>query len=64
MVNDKSLLTVAGILTGLTAGIVIGIALAPMSGKDARHKIAGRVKWSLLSPREKYLYLWKRTCGV
>lgn len=64
MDNNKSLLTIAGVITGLAAGLVIGITLAPMPGRDARSKIADRIRWSFLSPKERYLYLWKRTCGV
>jgi gas vesicle protein len=62
--NTKSVGMLVGILTGFTVGIAVGMAVAPRPGMETREKIANRVKWQFLSPRERYLYLWKRTCGV
>jgi gas vesicle protein len=60
--NDNDKLTFVGLAAGLTVGLTLGILFAPRPGKEIREKIGDRINWALWSPKEKYAYLWKRTC--
>jgi hypothetical protein len=61
---NKSLGAFIGIITGFAVGVAVGMAVAPRPGDETREKIKKRVKWQFWSPRQRYQYLWKRTCGV
>lgn len=70
--SNKSL--VIGLAVGLGIGAIIGLLYAPESGEDSRRWLRGKtqimadalgklmfnLKWLLMSPRERYLYLWHR----
>ena len=61
-----------GFAVGLGIGAIFGLLYAPESGEEARRTIRGkteviagainklmfRLRWIIMSPREKYLYLW------
>ena len=70
--SNKALVSslASGFVIGIAIGTAVGQMYAPESGEDAR-KIWGEkagavikkamfnLRWMMLSPREKYTYLWK-----
>ena len=63
---------IIGLTAGVALGAVIGLIYAPESGEDARKLLRGKAEvivnpfkklmfnlgWMIMSPREKYEYLW------
>ena len=63
-----------GLALGFSVGVVIGLLCAPESGEEARqqlkekteglaetvNKLIFNLKWLIMSPRERYTYLWNR----
>ena len=62
--SSKSNRAVIGLAIGLAIGSAVGLAYAPQPGTETRNKVFARLKWLLWSPKERYLYLWKKTCRV
>ncbi len=61
---DKAAKTLVGMALGFAVGVAVGMAVAPRPGDETREKIRNRVRWQFWSPKQRYMYLWKRTCGV
>jgi hypothetical protein len=60
-----------GLAIGIGIGAIVGLLCAPASGKETRqlirdksdftaNKLKFNLKWTLMTPRERYLYLWNR----
>jgi len=61
MTNTRTCV-IFGLAAGLAAGLAIGMAIAPRPGEETREMLLTRLKWLTWSPKERYMYLWKRTC--
>jgi gas vesicle protein len=60
-----------GFAIGLGIGTAIGLLFAPKPGYETRQllkaksadavkKVQSNLKWTLMTPRERYIYLWNR----
>ncbi len=63
---------VIGFAIGLGIGAFIGLLYAPEPGKEARQllrekaadaikRLMFNLKWIIMSPRDRYMYLWNRS---
>ncbi len=62
--DDNSKIAIIGLAVGLVTGLALSIMYAPRSGVKTRNKLVGKAKWFLLTPQERYTYLWERTRQV
>ena len=60
-----------GFALGLGIGAIVGLLYAPNTGEKTREllskksgaalkRMGSNLKWTLMTPRERYMYLWKR----
>ena len=50
-----------GFIIGAAVAIALGFMFAPRAGKQTREWLSDRLRWLIMSPREKYRYLWSKS---